>query len=238
MYVFRAVTKGLRWMAGEAWEKINVVATWRELKELGRKHGKRFFIAAVAWELIEDVLFPILSWQAGVPELIPVFLVLHFEPITYPIFFWCFKMWDRFHGVEPWDPNRSAASTYTRTTLKALSYRAASLGLFYLLLATSGLSLGILAAYTVLMSFFSFVHDRIWHDSNYGIDENDQVHPKRVVAKVLTYRMVSALVMGGLFYGLHLDMGLVALYQGIMLAAHLLHEGVWAKVAWGIRPTA
>lgn len=238
MNPFRATTTALRWLAGEAWEKINIVATWRELKELGRKHGKRFFIAAVAWEIIEDVVFPILSWRAGVPELIPVFLVLHFEPITYPIFFWCFKMWDRFQGREPWDPNRSAASTYTRTTAKAFSYRALSLGLFFLILAQGNIGLGILAAYTVLMSCFAFVHDRIWHDSNYGIDENDQVHAKRVVAKVASYRMVSTLVMAGLFYGLHLDMGLVALYQGIMLAVHLLHEGVWAKVAWGIRPTA
>lgn len=74
----------ISWLLKEAWEKINIVATWRTIKALGKKYGKRFFWAALIWEIIEDVVFPFISWKMGVPELIPVFLILHFEPIVYP----------------------------------------------------------------------------------------------------------------------------------------------------------
>ena len=37
-------------LAEEAMEKVNLARTWRELKVLGRKHGPRFFVAALAWE--------------------------------------------------------------------------------------------------------------------------------------------------------------------------------------------
>src|SRR5271154_5174390 len=97
----------LRWILKEVWEKINFPKVYRGIKELGKKHGRRFFWAAIIWEMIEDIVFPFIAWLCGVPELIPVFLVLHFEPIVYPVFFWAFRTWDRLHGREPWEPARS-----------------------------------------------------------------------------------------------------------------------------------
>lgn len=59
-----AIKSALLWLAHEAWEKINIFGTIREMKELGKKYGRRFFIMAVIWECIEDGLFPYLSWRA------------------------------------------------------------------------------------------------------------------------------------------------------------------------------
>ena len=228
----------VRFLSGKAWEKLNVVTTLRELKELGHRYGRRFFIAAVLWELVEDVLFPYLSWKAGVPALIPVFLILHFEPVVYPVFFWVFRTWDRCHGLESWEPPRGFKSTHARAGVKQLSYRVLSILLFFLVLQGSGLSLWLLTAYTILMAFFGFVHDRIWHDMNYGIDvPTDQVGLKRVVIKVLSYRVVSALVMTGLFLGLGLEITPVVIYQCAALLVHLIHEGIWSHNKWGILPT-
>ena len=106
-----AVWAAIVWVFSEIWEKINLPAVWKELKALGKKHGKRFLFVAVVWELIEDGLFPLLSWWFGVPELIPLFLILHFEPIAYPVFFWAFRCWDRKKGRVPEHPERSAHST-------------------------------------------------------------------------------------------------------------------------------
>lgn len=230
--------KAVRWLAEEAWEKINLAATWRELKELGRKHGTRFFVAAVIWELVEDVLFPFLSWKFGHPELIPVFLVLHFEPVVYPVFFKAFRTWDRIQGREPWDPPRLGKSTLWRAGLKELSYRAVSLAAFLLLLAGLGMPTSILTFYMLGMTMFSIVHDRLWHDSNYGIDvPTDTVQPKRVVAKVLTYRAVSVLVMSGVFYGLLGTIpGEVWGYQASMLVLHTALSAWWSRSTIGIRP--
>lgn len=230
----------LKWLIAEAWEKINIVATFREIRELGRKYGRRFLVFAVLWELIEDVLFPFLSWKAGVPELIPVFLVLHFEPVVYPVAIWAFKTYDRLRGREPWEPNRSAMSSHWRTLLKITAYRLVSITAFSLLLANAGLSLWLLSVYTAVMALFGFAHERIWHDSNFGITADDQVEPKRIMLKAVTYRAVSALVMGMTLYGFlgSLPWGMFLAYQGAMLNAYLILEGIWARSTWGIRPVA
>lgn len=236
----RTLSKVFRWLATEAWEKINIVATFREILELGRKYGRRFLVMAVVWEIIEDVVFPFLSWKAGVPELIPVFLVLHFEPVVYPVALWAFKTYDRFKGREPWEPDRTAMSSHWRTLLKVTVYRLVSLTAFSLLLANAGLSLWLLSVYTMAMALFGFAHERIWHDSNYGITADDQVEPKRILLKALTYRAVSMLVMGMVLYGfLHtLPWGLFLGYQGAMLNAYIILEGIWARTTWGIQPVS
>lgn len=227
-----------RWAVEEAREKLDVRETWRELRALGQKHGRRFFVAAVLWELVEDVVFPFISWRLGHPELIPVFLVLHFEPIVYPVFFFAFRTYDRIRGREPWEPDRLGQSTYWRAGLQVLSYRVPALVLFFLLLNGLGLSLWILTAYTLAMSLFAFVHDRLWHDSNFGIDvPTDTVKPERVVAKAFTYRVVSALVMCGVCLGfLGSVPGIVWGYQGSMLIFHIILGGWWAQSPVGIRP--
>ena len=228
----------LRWLAEEAWEKINVVETWRELKALGQRYGRRFFIAAFLWELVEDVLFPILAYKAGYPVLIPVFLVLHFEPVVYPIFFFAFRTWDRFRGFEPWEPDRNAQSAVWRSGAQVLTYRIPAMLVFFALLSKLDVDMVIFTVYTLGMSFFGFVHDRLWHDSNFGIDvPTDTVQPKRVLAKVATYRAVSFLVMSGVFYGLlgHLPPE-VLIYQGVMTLWHLMVTAWWAHSPLGIHP--
>ena len=228
----------IRWVALKAKERVNVTATWRELKELRRKYGRRFFFMAVIWELIEDVLFPFLSYKAGYPELIPLFLVLHFEPIVYPIFFWCFRMWDRIQGREPWEPDRLAMSAYWRTALKMITHRMISIVVFLSVLSATALSFGVLAVYTGGMTLFGFVHDRLWHDSNFGIDiPTDHVKPIRVIVKTLTYRTVSAIVMCGVFYGLtHEVPANVWFYQGLMLPIYFGIGIMWARSSMGIQP--
>lgn len=228
----------IKWLLGEAWEKVNVLEKWRELKALGKKHGRRFFIVAFLWELVEDVIFPSLAYHFGHPALIPMFLVMHFEPVVYPVFFWCFRMWDRLQGREPWDPDRQAASTYYRALTKTFTYRVISVWVFLLVALDVGkLDLTILSAYTVTMAIFGFVHDRIWHDSNFGIDvPTDTVRPIRVIWKVLSYRVVSILVMWGLYTALGYPMAALIIYQSVMLFVHMMHEGWWAQNPWGLRP--
>lgn len=236
----RIVINALRWAAGEAWEKINVLATWREIKGLGKKYGRRFVIGAVIWECIEDGLFPYLSWKAGMPQLIPLFLIFHFEPIVYPVMLWAFRTWDRYQGLEPWEPDRSAQSTNLRSLLKVLSFRTACLVPGTLLLVPLGLSLTLLAAYSLAMMAFGFVHERIWHDSNYGILPNDDVEHKRVIAKTLTYRATSAFIMvTALFAALGTTPWVTILtYQVAMLGIQGVVEHWWSHNRYGIQPTA
>lgn len=232
------IRRALTWMAEEAWEKINVVQTWRDLKELGKKHGTRFFVVAVLWELIEDVLFPYLSWRAGVPELIPVFLVLHFEPVVYPVFFFGFRTYDRIRGREPWEPDRLAQSAFWRTGLQVLSHQLPVFALLYGLLLHLEAPMLVFAVFATVMGLFGIAHDRLWHDSNFGIDvPTDTVKPIRVVAKVVSYQAVAALVLVGLLYGLLQQVSpIVGAFQACAVVIHFLTAGWWAQSPWGIQP--
>lgn len=232
----KAIWSAIRWVFHEAWEKINVVGTYRELKELGKKHGRRFFIAAVVWELIEDVVFPFISWLLGVPELIPLFLVLHFEPIAYPAIFWGFRMWDRYKGREPWEPDRSAMSAYWRSALKVGVYNLAATGWFVTIFLAAGISPWILAAYVGVMSAFGFIHERIWHDNNFGIRPDDTVEMKRVAGKALTYRIVSLMTLYPLLKATQGDVPWTVLLicQAAGLVVYGVLETIWAKSPWGV----
>jgi len=222
------------WLLKVVWEKVNLPAVYREIKSLGKKHGKRFFWAALIWEVIEDVVFPFISWLCGVPELIPVFLVLHFEPIVYPAFFWGFKTWDRFKGREPWEPDRSAQSTHWRSVLKGLTLHLAVSGWLSQVIGWKPL-----AILMVLMSLFGFIHERIWHDTNYGIVGDDQVQFRRAIAKAATYLLISTMTL----YPLLRVTGSVSILRPLLLAQgitgflYLLLEMVWAKSKWGVTPT-
>lgn len=227
----------LKWMAHEAWEKINVVNTWREIKELGRKHGKRMFWVALIWECIEDGLFPLLAWWFGVPALIPLFLIFHFEPIAYPAIFWGLRMWDRSRGRVPWGPPRPVQSSYWRTGTKMLTLQIAVSGwLAVLLFVTLGGFHALFPFYLGLMTVFCFIHERVWHDSNYGIQTNDQVDLKRTLAKAATYRVVSALVFYSALSAMIEPMpwGLYLAYQGVELVVYLLLELVWSRSTLGL----
>lgn len=230
--------KAIRWVFGEVWEKVNLPGVYRELVKLGKKHGKRFFWAALIWELIEDVLFPLLSWWAGVPELIPLFLVFHFEPIAYPAIFWGFRMYDRSQGREPWEPDRGTQSTYWRSMGKVVVYKLAIVGWFVAILLGLGLSPVVLAAYVGLMALFGFVHERIWHDTNYGIRPDDSVEYKRTVVKAATYRIVSTMTMYPLLKAVLGEAPWVPLLacQLVGFVLYLTLEMIWAKSGWGMVP--
>jgi hypothetical protein len=224
----------LRWILKEIWEKINLPQVYRDLKKLGKKHGRRFFIAALIWEVIEDVVFPFIAWKCGVPGLIPVFLVLHFEPIVYPAFFWGFRMWDRAHGKEPWEPSRAAQSAYWRSIVKGVTFQAAVSGWLSHVLPWKTMVI-----FIILTSLFGFIHERIWHDTNYGIVEYDTVKPKRAFAKTGTYLLFSAFTLYPLLKVAEIThlWHTLFLAQGITACLYLLLETVWAKSLWGIAPT-
>jgi len=231
----RVLLNAFKWVLHEAWEKINLPAVYRELVKLGKKHGRRFFWAALIWELIEDVVFPLLSWWAGVPELIPLFLVLHFEPIAYPAIFFGFRTYDRWMGREPWDPDRSIGSTNWRSVAKVVVYKIAICGWFAAILLRLDISLLVLALYVIMMGFFGFIHERIWHDLNYGIGDNDVVSYKRTWAKATTYRVVSTMTMYPLLKAMLGYTPWIALL-GCQLAGYVLYltlEALWSQNEWG-----
>lgn len=239
--VLGAFQRILAWLWGEAKEKLNFVGTVREILKQGRKYGLRFVIAAITWEIIEDIVFPLISWHYGHPELIAVFLVLHFEPIVYPVFFWCFRTYDRMRGREPWDPARPRVSTGTRSWAKVLSHRLLAAGLFWMMLARFSLPFWLLTVYLLVMIVFKYVHERIWHDSSYGITlDGVTVLWKRTFAKAVTYRLASTAVMAMVFQGflggLHAE-ALVS-YQLVSFVAYMALEAAWAHSAWGIRPAS
>ena len=67
--------------------KFDFRATIRELKHLGKVHGPRFLIYAVAIEVFEDVILPGFFILIGKPTLAPVALAFHMEPVAYPVYF-------------------------------------------------------------------------------------------------------------------------------------------------------
>lgn len=223
-----------RWLLHKVWEKVNVAATYREIKALGKKYGRRFFWAAIIWELIEDIVFPFIAWRCGAPELIPVFLVLHFEPIVYPVFFWAFKTWDRIKGREPWEPDRSAYSSHWRSVLKGLTFQLSILGWLSHVIPWKAL-----VVFAGLMSLFGFVHERIWHDTNYGIGDLDMVRYKRTVAKTCTYLLISTVSLAPMLRisGVSPIWTSLLIAQGITGVLYLVLEAVWAKSLWGVTPT-
>lgn len=221
----------IRWLLSKLWEKVNVVGTYREIKALGKKYGRRFFIAAILWECVEDLLLPYLSWRWGVPELIPLFLIMHFEPIVYPAFFWGFKTYDRLRGREPWEPDRTAYSHHWRSILKGLTIQLSITGWLGHILPWKEL-----AIFTVLISLFGFIHERIWHDVNYGILSNDLVQYRRPVVKTGTYLLLSAFILFPMIRIAGLlpvwrPLGLAVLIVG---AVYVVMETVWAKSVWGV----
>jgi hypothetical protein len=227
----------LSWMKEEAWEKVDLRSKWREIVETGKEWGFRFVVFAVIWEMIEDGLFPFLAWYFGMAWLIPVFLVWHFEPVVYPIAFFCFRTYDRLMGTTPWEADRPAYSSHKRTVIKVVVYRVAALGGVLALVLMLDLNPWLATAYIVLMTAFNLAHERIWHDSNFGIlVETDEVQPRRVIAKALTYRTVSVMLLGGALFAVLDEMhwACFGAYQVMMLALYLGLETAWAKSDLGI----
>ena len=231
------IRQAIQWAAGEAWEKVDLRGKWEEIKETGQTWGPRFIVVAVIWEIIEDGVFPFLSWYFGMAWLIPIFLIWHFEPVVYPIFFWMFRTYDRSIGVTPWEADRPAYSSHWRTALKVGVYRVVSLGALYVLLTSYALNPWLLTGYVLLMTFFNFAHERIWHDSNFGITvETDEVMFRRVLAKTFTYRIVSMMFLTGVFVASlpTIPWTALLLYQGFSGLCYMGLETAWARSTLGI----
>lgn len=224
----------IKWLLNKLWEKINLASTYREIKTLGKKYGKRFFWVAILWECVEDIVFPLLCLKFKVPGLIPVFLIMHFEPIVYPVFFWGFRTWDRMQGIEPWEPDRSAQSAHWRSVLKGLTFQLSISGWL-----SEVLAIKTLAVFVILMSLFGFVHERIWHDTNYGILATDSVQWKRTAVKTFTYLVVSTMVLSPLLrvFGANPIWRPLILAQLITGVLYLVLERVWARSLWGVSST-
>lgn len=234
------ILRAPRWAYEEIREKLDVRGTIRQIRALGAQYGRRFMIAAALWEVIESLVIPALLLWKHRPVLAAMFLVFHLEPVVYPVLFFSFRTYDRMRGRIPWEPERAAMSSSYRTLTKITLYRLVSVGLFFALLDKFQMSQAVLGIYSVIMTLFIYVHERLWHDSNWGITADDEVEGRRVVAKALTYRAVSLMVMAGVFKGLlnQVPWGSVGAYQAAGLGAYLALEAAWARSAWGISSTA
>lgn len=223
------------WAWGELREKLDVRNTVREIKALWAKYGWRFGVFAIAWELFEDGVLPYIAWKLGFPWLAPLFWIFHFEPLSYPAAFWCFRTYDRIRGREPWDPPRYAKSQYHRTTFKVLTHEVPVIA-SAIVMTLVGIPTTITVTYAVLMLAAGFFHERIWHDTNYGIDlETDLVDDKRNRAKTGTFRVLSISLLGmALCTVTPYPLYLFLLVEGFMAVAYYLIEHVWSKSLYGI----
>lgn len=83
------------WIWTHTWSRLNLVGTWRELVALGRQHGRRFLVAAIAWEVVEDLVLPGVAVALGHAWLVPVLWLMHWEFAVYPLLILLFLAWDR-----------------------------------------------------------------------------------------------------------------------------------------------
>lgn len=247
--MIRFLTNTVRWAWGEVREKLDIRGTIADIKAIGRKHGRRMLIFAILWECIEDGLFPALSIYYGMPELVAFFLVFHFEPITYPLALWCFRMWDRARGLEPWDPeHRVNTSTYKRTVVKTTIYASTTAALFYLMLWQFRMGWGFHVGLWAAVAAFCFVHERLWNDQPFGIDpDTDLVDPRRNAMKTFTYHLVATMLMVSFLGGGKPLMNeevfndtvtyLLSSAVGWSVVAYFIIETLWSKSVWGLRPS-
>jgi len=229
-----------RWASQEAWEKINVVGTAKKLYSYRKKYGWRFFIPAATWTLFEDIVAPLLAWHFGVPELALLLLIIHFEWIVYPAIFWSIRTYDRWLGREPWEPDRSAQSSHWRSLCKVSIYKFALTGWLVMIMYLMGFSPKVMWVYVPLMLAFGFIHERIWHDSNYGINEKDGIEIKRIFAKTLTYTVVSTTILSSFFKAIFSSMPwhMLLACQIVTISMYVFFEGIWAHSNWGVGPVA
>jgi len=79
-------------------EKIkNKISFWNieNLKKVIREFGPAFLVIFIGWEIIEDILFPVLFYYLGehIPAfyaLIPVSWLLCLHPVAVPVLLWAY----------------------------------------------------------------------------------------------------------------------------------------------------
>lgn len=81
------VSKALKYVGRVIKDKLDVVKQFKEIKELGKKHGKGFLAYAIAIEIFEDVILPAFFTKLGHPEMTPILLAWHSEWFMYPLYF-------------------------------------------------------------------------------------------------------------------------------------------------------
>ena len=74
----------------------NPKALYNEMIELGRKEGLPFMYYAIAVEVTEDVITPVVLAYTGYPEYIPLILAGHSEPVMYPLYFAVRRLYKKF----------------------------------------------------------------------------------------------------------------------------------------------
>jgi hypothetical protein len=91
-----------------------------------------------------------------------------------------------------------------------------------------------LMIFAVLVGLFGFVHERIWHDSNFGILPNDDVQFRRTLSKTLTFCGMSAMVLYPFLKVFHVPMQALGMAEAVTAVLFLTLETVWSKSLWGI----
>ena len=81
-------------VALRVWDKVNVAKTARDLRDLGRKHGTRFLVAAALWTLLEDLVLPGTLALLGFTKAALLVTTLHLEPLVFPAMLAGFRAWD------------------------------------------------------------------------------------------------------------------------------------------------
>ena len=186
-----------------------------------------------------------------VPELIPILLIFHFEVIAYPVAFCVFKEWDRIRGVTTMYPEgRHSWSTLSRSLAKVSIYMLAASGWAFIYMGqsptlidsifSSSIFSGFVFAglvFLFLMFTLGFVHERMWHDSNYGLRENDTVEFKRCLVKTGTFTGLGTLTMFSALHitGLAMAPLLFIVYHIVAAILYLGLEAVWSRSSLGVK---
>ena len=85
-------------------EKVELVTNpkkfYNEMIELGKREGLPFMCYAIAVEVVEDVVVPIVLANTNNSEYIPIVLAGHSEPVMYPLYFGVRKLYRKLTNYE------------------------------------------------------------------------------------------------------------------------------------------
>ncbi len=87
----KAVVVSGKYLKDSILEKVELFTNpkkiYHDMLELGKKEGPAFMAYAIAVEVVEDGVLPIILAYTGNEEYIPIVLIGHSEPIMYPLYF-------------------------------------------------------------------------------------------------------------------------------------------------------
>ncbi|TWU54789.1 hypothetical protein Poly51_35080 [Rubripirellula tenax] len=79
--------KTIRWPIAAFIQRLNCRKTLSEIIRIGKDHGMIVMLLMITTELIESLVIPILLFRAGHPEMIPLALAIHTEPLVLAAYF-------------------------------------------------------------------------------------------------------------------------------------------------------